>query len=237
MEKVSEYISKKVISLEKANQVGYVINVMFDEDIKNFTGLVVVDEESEDCYILSKEDIYSIGEDCIMIASSKVLQFKLITSSNSPIGKLVYDVHGNKLGRVIEVLLQGKQVRKIITDKCEFPQKYIKKSGDNFIIFGVKKSKNQKSSFKDEVGEINERDLPNVTISVENNDIKKYPIINEGPIKLFATPKILLGKKVKCDIFGYNNELIAQKNQIVDQKIINKAKLHNKLNFLNYYSD
>jgi len=42
----------------------------------------------------------------------------------------------------------------------------------------------------------------------------------------------LIGRVMTNDIFGYNNEIIVQKNEIISQKIINKAKKHNKLNFL-----
>ena len=35
---------------------------------------------------------------------------------------------------------------------------------------------------------------------------------------------------------GYNNEIIAKKYDIINQNIINRAKKHNKLNFLFYYS-
>ena len=35
MEKISNFISKKVISIDDGNLVGYVLNVIFDENLKN----------------------------------------------------------------------------------------------------------------------------------------------------------------------------------------------------------
>ena len=227
MEKVSNLISKKVISLENASQVGYVLDVIFDKRVKFFEGVIVVDDESENSFVLDKKDISAISNETIMIKDASVLQFNISSVSNNPIGKIVYDCKGNNLGRVIDVDLQGKTVKKIITTLCEFPQKFIRKSGDNFIIFGTYK----KDSTSENINQINVS-APQVKIT-NNISETQSP---ESPKRLFANPKILIGKIVTTDILGYNNELIAKKNDVINQKIINKAKLHNKLNILNYYS-
>ena len=231
MEKVSNLISKKVISLEDANQVGYVLNVIFDDRIKYFTGLIIVDDESENSFVLQKEDIYAIADETVTIKSSNVLQYNISQRSNNPIGKTVYDSRGNNLGKVLDVEINGKVVKRIITDFCEFPQKYVRKSGDNFIIYGAYR-KEKKKDFKEDLTKINAQVLPPVTISMSLNTVLKP----ESPVRIYANPKSLIGKIVTHDILGYNNELIAQKNDVINQRIINKAKLHNKLNILNYYS-
>lgn len=236
MEKISSFISKKVISIEDAKQIGYVLNVIFDEKVKFFTGLIIIDEESENSFILNKEDISAVGEDCVMIKDANSLEFYISSLSNNPIGKIVYDCHGNMLGRVIEVEVSGKLVKKIITDKCEFPQKFIRKSGENFIIFGTQVKEAKKSKFKEIINEKNVENAPKITIAetakIENNNI----ITPEFPTRLYAGTKKLIGKLITNDIFGYNNEIIAHKNQKINQKIIDKAISHNKLNLLNFYS-
>ena len=58
----------------------------------------------------------------------------------------------------------------------------------------------------------------------------------ELPTRIYLNTKSLLGQVVTEDILGYNNELIAKKNDVINTKIINKAKLHNKLIILKYYS-
>ena len=112
MEKISKIISKKVISLENAQQVGYVVDMVFDDEVKNFTGLIIIDDESENSFILRREDIYSMGEETVMIKTADTLQFNISSKSNNPIGKTVYDSYGNCLGRVIDVEIQGKTVKK-----------------------------------------------------------------------------------------------------------------------------
>lgn len=237
MEKTSSYISKKVISLADAKQIGYVLNLIFDEKIRIFEGLIVIDEESENSFILNKGDICAVGEDCVMIKDANCLEFHISSLNNNPISKSVYDCHGNMLGRVIDVEVSGKNVKKIITDKCEFPQRFIRKSGDNFIIFGSPLKNVKKKQFRENFNEKNIANIPVVEINKEiNNSIQ--PIINaEFPIRLYAGTKKLKGKTVVQDVVGYNNEIIAHKNEKINQKIINKAISHNKLNLLNFYSE
>ncbi len=234
MEKISSFISKKVISLEEGNLLGYVINVVFDEDLKIFEGLIVVDEESENTFFLNKKGVVSSGDDCIMIDSSAKLQFYISSLSNNPINKIVYDGFGNMLGKVIEVEVQGKQVKKIITSKCEFPPKYVRKMGENFIIYGVGKKQKNIKTFKSSIGEIaKENNLPLSYVMVQEQAENKQP---ESPSRLFANASSLIGKMVTNEILGLNNELIANKFDVIDKNIINKAKNHNKLNLLAYYS-
>lgn len=235
MKKLNDYISKKVISLDEGNLVGYVVNLVFDDELKIFDGLIVVDEESENTFILDRQHIVSEGDDCVMIENSAKLQFCISSMSNNPINKDVYDGFGNILGRVKEVEAEGKFVRKIITNRCEFTPRFIRKAGDNFIILGRKKVRRDKGSFKGQVGEVsnNETVLPISYVSTEGDS--NFGVA-ETPARLFANSNILIGKMVTNNILGLNNELIASKFDIIDKKIINKAKNHNKLNLLAYYS-
>ena len=233
MEKASKYISKKVISIDDGNLVGYVLNIIFDNNLKTFEGLIVIDEESENSFILEKKNILAVGEDCVMIENALVMKFDISSLSNNPIGKIVYDRQGNMLGRVMEVEILGKNVKKIITNKCEIPQRLICKSGDNFLIYGktIKNKKNK--SFNQQIGESDAVDLP-----LSFATIKAEPELKqaENQARLFANSNILIGRMVSNDILGLNNELIANKFDIIDKNIVNKARKHNKLNLLAYYS-
>lgn len=233
MEKISSYISKKVISLNDANQIGYVLNIVFDDNLKFFTGLIVLDEESENTFILQKSDIKAVGEDCVMVKDSNVLEFYISSLSNNPISKIVYDCHGNMLGKVLDVEIVGKNVKKIITDKCEFPQRFIRKAGDNFIIFGSPIKEKKKLKFKENINEKNVENIEKVTITSQNNFNEISP---EMPIRIYGKYKELIGKILTEDLLGYNNEIIAHKNQKITQKIIEKSINHNKLNLLKFYS-
>lgn len=242
MEKVSSLVSKKVISLEEGKSLGYVLDLVFDDMLKCCQGVIVADDENENTFFLSCKAILSEGEECVMVESERVLEFDISSQSNNPIGKKVYDEKGVNLGTVCDVVVSGKNVKKIITKKCEIPQKYIKKSGINYIIFGIYKNnkKNKRKPIfkeKESAGLLSDK-LPKVVAS--SNEIiqekRDFAEIDNTQMRLFASPNFLLGRTITKDLFGMNNEIIARKNEKISKKTINLAKNHNKLNFLAYFS-
>ena len=226
MEKISNNISKKVISLNEGEFIGYILDAVFDEDLDSLQGFLVVDDESEETFILNKENIKSVGDDCIMMDSTHNLKRSFDEYTFNPIGKNVYDVNGVYLGTVIDVVVQGRAVRRIITDKCEFFKRNIRKIGKNNIIFGKKPLKNTKKQALFVIGESLNQKV--TTLSVKEKQSKPY--------RIFANQSSIIGRTMTSDLYGYNNEIIAKKFDIINQNIINRAKLHNKLNFLLYYS-
>ncbi len=229
MEKISNYISKKVITLDEGEYAGFVLNVIFDEDLNKLIGFIVVDEESDNVFTFKKEEVRAVGEDCIIISSAKKLQIFLEEDGNSPVGKQVYDTSGFLLGRVVDVVIDGLQVRRIITTKCEFFRRNIRKLGKNYIIFGNKERKKNKKETK--LFKIEDENMPKVYIQ----KVGTMPSQSQ-PYRLLANQNSILGRTMINDLYGYNNEIIAKKYDIINQNIINRAKMHNKLNFLIYYS-
>ena len=229
MEKISSYISKNVITLDEGENVGYILNVVFDQNLNTLIGFVITNDESDKLFLLNKSDVKSSSEDNVIISSTDNLELILEEEENNPIGKQVVDCKGYSLGRVIDVLVQGRDVKRIITDKCEFFKKNIRKLGKNYIIFGSKEKKYKKNPSS--VFKIETTNLPNVHVqSVENVQAVSKPY------RILANQNSILGRTMQSDLFGYNNELIAKKYDIINQNIINRAKLHNKLNYLIYYS-
>ena len=237
MEKISSLISKKVISIEEGSLIGYVLDLVFDEELKTYEGLILVDEESEKTFFLKREDILSVGDDCVMIEDARCLEYDVFARSNNPIGKEVYDNKGACLGRVLEVEVYGKIVKRILTNKCEFPQKYVQKVGENFLIFGLCKRKKKQNFFeKKSIGDIDK--LPKVvatSIPIGTTTIQSSADTS-AQTRIFSNPNQLLGRVLTNDLIGMNNEIIAKKNEKINKKIINNAKIHNKLNILQFYS-
>lgn len=226
MEKISNNISKKVISLNEGEFIGYILDAVFDENLDSLQGFLVVDDESEETFILNKENIKSVGDNCIMMDSTHNLKRSFDEDTFNPIGKNVYDANGVYLGTVIDVVVQGRSVRRIITDKCEFFKRNIRKIGKNNIIFGKKSLKNTKRQALFVIDESLNQKV--TTLSVKEKQSKPY--------RIFANQSSIIGRTMTSDLYGYNNEIIAKKFDIINQNIINRAKLHNKLNFLLYYS-
>ena len=147
MERVSGLISKKVISIDEGCKLGYVLNLAFDSLLKSFDGLIVVDDESENQFFLNTKDILSVGDDCVVVEGKEKLTLDVFSFSNNPIGKEVYDAKGTFFGKVQDVFVDGRKVKKLLTNRCEIPQRYIQKTGDDFVIFGLVKSKESKNKF------------------------------------------------------------------------------------------
>ncbi len=234
MEKASDYISKKVISIENGCVVGYVLDIIYDDDFKKIEKFVIVDDESEKTFSIIYDDIKSKNNECLMIENNNLLQLYFSENFSNPIGKSVFNKEGLFLGNVEDVLFCGKLIKKIITNKCEIPVKFIFKVGKDCIIYGKRSKNTIRYDFK------SKNNLPKVFIEQINNnnfyDLNKSKEI-EKPIKLIANEKILIGREAKADIFGYNNEIIIKKYEKITQNVIYKAKIHNKLNLLFFYSE
>lgn len=230
MEKLSEIISKKVISTGEGQEVGYVLCPIFED--KNLLGFSVCDEESELEKFLSIDDLL-FCKDEVFIPSIFCMQNVIVEEGVSPLGKLVFSDDGQCLGRVEECFLEKNKIKKLQTNLCEIMQKNIACLGKDFVIFkknNKKSIKNNKKSQKNtKITEI----LPKVEIlnKIDNeNNFLNFSLAL--PIKAIANKSTVVGKKLTKDVYGFNNELIGKENQIITEKMIKKAVKHNKYNFL-----
>ena len=197
--RASDLISKKVYAIEEGCQCGYVLNFSLDKENKKLDFLVVasVDDESE--MLLRENSISSISEDAVFVLSEKVLKYEVSNFMNNPIGKKVFSINGENLGKVIDVEIEKNYVKKIITSSCEILPKNIYSSGKDCLFFSKSKRKNR----KEKVVEHKKVSLPyRQTFQGEN----------------------LIGKKITKDIVDENHFLVFKKNDIVSPKIVIEAK-------------
>lgn len=235
MKTLKEYISKILVSISEGKEVGYVLDCVFDEELKKLQGFVIVDCESEEELFLPAVKIKAQNEKYIFIDDSSDVEFFGGEERNNPIGKRVFDNQGNDFGRVVDCVLKPRfLVEKLLTDKCEIMQKNIVKNGSDFIFYGNKKRKNKKNNNIFEKYQKNsqkiQENIPKIKIQEKTNSEIKKPEI------MFLSPKSLLNKIATCDVYGFNNELIIKKNQTIDENVIKKAQKHNKLNYLFFNS-
>ena len=221
MEKFIEHIGKRVISLDEARELGYILDLSFDDKL-NFIGYVVIDGETENEVFLPLAKVQSAGEN-IIVESAASLQ-PLLLENNNPRFKEVVSTDGVSLGRVTDVKLVGKKIDTLITEKGELKSKHILCQSKNIIIF-TKIKKNNKKNEKNSQKILN---LPKIEIMNIANDATEQTF----PTRVSLSPKMILNKKATQDILGLNNELIIKKDEIITQKSIEKAKKHNKINYL-----
>jgi len=217
---------KKVLALSEAEGVGYILNICFDDELKFLKGFIVIDDESENELFLPIEKVLSYKEECVVVNHASDCELSL-EREMSPLGKTVYDKNGVNLGVVERVEIINKKIDKLITNKCEIKQKYISGFSREFIIFSLKKQKKLKNNIKNEKI-IN---IPKVEIMQGQNNFTQ-----KSPSKLAINSSMLLNRISTADIYGMNNELLIKKGEIITQNYINKAKKHNKLNYLFFNS-
>ena len=230
MERLTEIISKKIISQEEGVCVGYILCPLIDFQTMSVYAFLVCDESEEKIKYLDFKSILSVNE-FVMIKNSNMLAFGENYQNNSPIGKQVISLDGINLGRVIEIYLNNKKIQKLITEKSEICPQYISLWDGEYLIFSEKRIKRKKiNNFQRIDKNIVQK------VEIQNNkyaeNTTKKNISVQLPYKANISSQKLIGKIAICDILGFNNELIVKKNEVITDRIITVAKKHNKLNHL-----
>ncbi len=214
-----ENISKIVLSKSTGKRIGYILDVAIDFKTMNKIGYYIVDEESEGEFFIDISNILSISSDFVVIENSSELQY-VSEREESLLGKEVIDCNSLSLGYIKKLCFSKKRLVKIITDKCEIYAKYISKVGKDIVFVDFKrKRKSKKESYFPKA----QFDLPVQT------QITQLVTI---PEKIRLSPTYYIGKICGENIFGYNNEKIILKDEVITKSIVDKAKRHNKLNQL-----
>ncbi len=231
--KVSEIISKEIISIYECESVGTVKDVCFNKLLKKVNGFVFFNDDSDlDCYIPTSK-IYKLYDEGILIKNTRKIEY-FYDESNNPINKKVFSIAGKDCGKIVEIeITQEGNVEYMLTSKGEqINPDNILTNGINIILIKEQDQKISISSFKPK---------DKIEVSHENLQVKivKMPIIEEQEFSPISTPpKIttntssLLGKRAKRTIMGLNNEVIVKQNQLISQYTLNLAKKHNKTNEL-----
>ncbi len=201
----SEIISKKVYSIEEGCEVGYVLNFSIDKAMSKLEFLTIVSLQEENEFVLKTEDVSSLTESAVFINCSKLLNFDANAEANNPIGKKIFSVEGNVLGRVEDVELDKYKVKKIIGSACEILPKHVYSCGRDCIFFSKKKAKKSNISLK------------KCEIDVKIQEISLPYREKSGGINL-------IGKTLLRDVLDKNSIIVFRKNLKVTPKILIEAK-------------
>lgn len=214
-----EDISKIVLSLD-GKIVGYVLDIAIDYETMKVVGYIVVDKETEGEFLIKKQDILANSKDALLIEDVSKLEF-VSQKEDSLIGKLVFDDKGNFYGAVESLVFVKERLEKIVTKNCEILTKFVKKVGNDIIFIAMKKRKKAEHI-----------DFPRVNI--EDNGSVKIQTQSQVvmPNRVNLSSNFYIGKFADMDLFGYNNERIVSKGEKITKKIVEKAKMHNKINQL-----
>ncbi|MCM1324930.1 MAG: hypothetical protein NC218_12525 [Acetobacter sp.] len=227
MDNLNEQIAKRILSLNEAEELGYVLDICFDDGLKEFLGFVVCDRETENENFIPFTSVKAQNQEYLFVDNVEALEPFFDRQTNNPYRKRVFDNFGIDLGRVNCVVLQGNKIVKLVTDKCELRPQYIFSSGSGYIIFSQNKKAAKIYSPKRHIVR-----MPKVEI-VGSETVAEEVVL---PAKMAVKPSILLNRTATVDIFGLNNELIIRKGEVITKSKLEKAKKHNKLNNLMFNS-
>ena len=259
MYKLSDILSKQIVNLYSGKCEGTIKDISFDEKFKQAKWLILFDEESEE-FALDINKIYMIGENAITIKNSDGL---FLTSTlnknlkNNPINLPCYTVGGNLLGKLNDIEFNKNfYVSNFYAGETIFPLNKIVNIGNSLIIINNENKKIKLSNFKPkmqttetEITQIvsiqkkevdsNENTIPKIEeIANVDTPTKKPFIVNKGinQQKILSNQNFLLGRKATKTIYGINNEIIIKKDNLINSKILEYAKLHNKISELAVFS-
>ena len=236
MIKLSELISKEIISIYECQRIGTISGVCFNKTYNKIDGYVFFDDESEFDNYISNDKIYSLSQEGIFIRNTSKIE-TANQESNSPVNKKVYSINGTYFGKICDAVIDlNSNLLYFLTDQQH--KIYVK----NFINVGdiiLLKQDDKKISLsnfkpKESFNDISYNNVKVKIVSMEQSDLnKKYSF----PTKLIANTNNLIGKKSKSTLFGFNNEIIVKENQIINDNIVKTAKKHNKISELLYITD
>lgn len=229
MSKISNIISKQVVSLYEANLVGTIVNVFFDEKLCKLKGLIVVDDENEKEYELSLKDVFSMSKDAFVIKNvSKLKEVILQEDFNNPINKVCISINGEILGKIIDVEIDNGVVENIILENGKQLSSSMVVACENVVIVNDTNNSVKRSGFAPKMKKIN---TDNIIVKIQQSNVedekKQVQLI---PPRFVA--KSMLGQVSLKTVKGLNNEIIVKKGELITSAIIEKARLHNVLNLL-----
>lgn len=232
MSKISDIISKQVVSLYEARLVGTIVNVNFDEKFSKLKNFIVVDEEGDRELELSVKDVYSQKDSFVIKNEAKLKAVFFEAETNNPINKICITIAGEVLGKISDVELCGEEVKEILLESGVkvTPEQVV--ACESVLIINSGENKVKRAGFAPRAKKVN---TDNIVVKIQEEENSSEEKITPKPVQLVPprfVAKTLLGQISLKTIKGLNNEIIVKKGEQITNKVLERAKLHNVLNQL-----
>lgn len=235
MFKISDVISLPVISIYESDYKGIVYNLLLDKTQKKCKYFCILDEEENINHRLPIDNIFTIGDECILIKNNTLLELdcnnhyelNLINPLNLP----VYNLNGKSFGSCIDIIIDNKQCvsSMLLSNGATIQADKILNIGNSAILIGEKNINiakfkpnqriKQKLTNHNKVVMLTKFDKP----STENTNNPS------NTNKIITDFRFLIGRILNKDIVAINGEIIAKHGTAITKDIINKASLYGKL--------
>lgn len=228
---LSQIIGTEVFSIYDKSEIGVIYSVQINKTRTKIDGFFIFDADENEFYLPFK-NLLGINN-FVTIKNIEQLSNLLPESNLNPLGKKVISIDGQDYGKITDIIFEkdGK-ITALKTSQKDISLTEIASMGDIVILGEKTKVSNYKPKKNTHLSKITAESNFSVKIMSFESSSSSVKI---SPPKLTINSNYLVGKKAKTDLIGLNNELIVKKNQIITEKMIEMAKIHNKFNQL-YYS-
>lgn len=203
--KASDLISKKVYSISQGKELGYVLNISFDERVCFLENFIICSLYEENEFVLNVEEVVSINNEALFIESDECLSYESNFIVNNPISKKVFSINGDNMGKVVDVEIEKGKVMKVVCSVCEILPKHIYSCGQDCLFFSKSKKKLRKSN----------KQKPETVVTLQEVIM---------PLKQKFQGQNMLGKTIIKDIVDENHIITFRKNTLITPKILIEAK-------------
>lgn len=224
---LTNLIGKQVFAIYEGEMVGTISDIILNNHNSKISALKIFDEEENE-YIIKFNNIVKLNELCLISNKTKLSEISEIKKS-SYLGKLVVSENAELLGTINDLIFESNgNVSCFITDcgknlnpkHLTYRKQFVYYCQKKICINNYKPKSKISSSLKD------------VKVSVLNFD-SNFVL----PNKIQFNTDTIIGKTVKDTLFGLNNEIIIKANQIINERIIEDASKHNRLNQLYFLAN
>lgn len=221
--KLTNIFGKQVYSLYEGEVVGTISEASFNKNLSKISCFKIFDNEENE-YTLPLSNIKAFN-DCIVITNKNKLEvyvgqtqtpmFKEVVNENAKCCGIICDAEVSNDGTITHFITNQNQNLK--PEHIYLRKDFVYHSTSNVLMQNFKPKSNKVLTLSD----------INVKVFSENNTSTNFL-----PQKIQYNTESILGKFVKNDLLGINNEVIIKANEPITQKVVNSAKMHNRLNQL-----
>lgn len=198
---LSRDIGKRVLTLG-GDVLGTVKGALLSTGYKRVAGYTCFEEENGEEFCFCVENVFRVGTSAVVLKENPTPPQ---TAFPSPVGLTAFSLDGDGLGVVTDIALDGDRVTTLVTPSGEYPLNRIVSVGQSVMIdLATPRTRLPLSRKK-------ERQVEEVQTNVRYGD------------------QLLLGRKIKKDVYNQRGERLAKEGQIVTREILEEVKKYGKL--------
>ncbi len=108
MNKISEIISKQIVSVFEAEKIGTIKNIALSNNFKKIKAFVFFDDECEFDSAVFAKNVFKATQDGVLIRNLSKVTYNYIDDQTNPINTSVFLLDGTSAGKICDVVFDEK---------------------------------------------------------------------------------------------------------------------------------